>query len=406
MPVGLSDLPTIYPVPGIRLGTARAGIRKKDRRDLVLIDCSEGTTAAAVFTQNRFCAAPVVVAREHLSASPPRALLINTGFANAGTGAIGIADARQCCDSLAASLGCRSNEVLPFSTGVIGERLPIDRVTAGIPAAVDALSEHGWSEAAHGIMTTDTVAKAVSRQIDLGGRTVTISGIAKGSGMIRPDMATLLSFVATDAAISAQALDQMLHESVDKSFNCITVDGDTSTNDALVLLATGRAGNAAVQASDDPGYLQVQEVLTEICLGLAQQIVRDGEGATKFMTITVTGADTANDAREVAFTVAHSPLVKTAFFASDPNWGRILAAVGRAPVSRLDVTRVSIHLNEVCVVQGGALDPAYREELGVAVMREPEITVRIDLGAGRQSATVWTTDLSHDYVRINAEYRS
>jgi len=383
MPVGLSDLPTIYPVPGIRLGTARAGIRKKDRRDLVLIDCSEGTTAAAVFTQNRFCAAPVVVAREHLSASPPRALLINTGFANAGTGAIGIADARQCCDSLAASLGCRSNEVLPFSTGVIGERLPIDRVTAGIPAAVDALSEHGWSEAAHGIMTTDTVAKAVSRQIDLGGRTVTISGIAKGSGMIRPDMATLLSFVATDAAISAQALDQMLHESVDKSFNCITVDGDTSTNDALVLLATGRAGNAAVQASDDPGYLQVQEVLTEICLGLAQQIVRDGEGATKFMTITVTGADTANDAREVAFTVAHSPLVKTAFFASDPNWGRILAAVGRAPVSRLDVTRVSIHLNEVCVVQGGALDPAYREELGVAVMREPEITVRIDLGAGR-----------------------
>ncbi len=406
MAVGLTGLPVLHPVPGIRLGTACAGIRKKDRRDLVVIECRPGTQVAAVFTRNRFCAAPVLLARAHLAAMSPRLLLINTGYANAGTGEPGLADARQCCEALARQAACQSAEILPFSTGVIGERLPVARLVAGLPAAIAGLSGEGWAEAAHGIMTTDTVPKGISRQVVIGGRTVTVTGICKGSGMIRPDMATMLAFIATDVAIAQPVLDRVLRDAVDQSFNCATVDGDTSTNDACLLLATGQAGNPVIDSTGGREYSALRAVVIDLCRELAQMIVRDGEGATKFMTISVVGAASEADAREVAFTVAHSPLVKTAFFASDPNWGRILAAVGRAPVAQLDVGRVSVHLNQVRVVHQGALDPGYREEQGAAVMRESEITVRIDLASGSHATTVWTCDFSHDYVRINAEYRS
>jgi len=406
MAVGLSGLPELYPVPGIRLGTARAGIRKPDRRDLVVIECAPGARTAAVFTRNRFCAAPVVVAREHLSKSTPRALLINTGFANAGTGAPGEADARTCCEALARELKCAPQEVLPFSTGVIGERLPIERIVAGLPGCVAGLGEPGWSEAAHGIMTTDTVPKGSSRQIQLDGKTVTVTGIAKGAGMIRPDMATMLAFIATDAAISKSALQACLEMAVNNSFNRITVDGDTSTNDACLLLATGRAGHASIESSSGQSYETLARAVGEVCTELAQAIIRDAEGATKFITIDVGGGASESDCLEVAYTIAHSPLVKTAFFASDPNWGRILAAIGRTPIPRLDVDRVSIHLDDVCVVRHGGLAADYTEAKGLAVMKRPEIRVRVDLGAGTARATVWTSDLSHDYVRINAEYRS
>ncbi len=406
MAVGLTGLPVLLPVPGIRLGTACAGIRKKDRRDLVVIECQPGTRAAAVFTRNRFCAAPVLVAREHLAAMSPRLLLINTGYANAGTGEPGLADARYSCEALSRLAACQPAEVLPFSTGVIGERFPLDRLVTGLPAAMASLSGEGWAEAAHGIMTTDTVAKGVSRQLAIAGRTVTVTGICKGSGMIHPDMATMLAFIATDAAVAQSALDRLLRDAVDQSFNCATVDGDTSTNDACLLLATGQAGNPAINSTEGREYSALRAAVIDLCRELAQMIVRDGEGATKFMTISVSGAASEDDAREVAFAVAHSPLVKTAFFASDPNWGRILAAVGRAPIAQLDVNRVSVHLNQVRVVHQGALDPGYREEQGAAAMRESEITVRIDLASGSHEATVWTCDFSHDYVRINAEYRS
>jgi len=406
MAVGLSGLPELYPVSGIRLGTARAGIRKPDRRDLVVIECAPGTRTAAVFTRNRFCAAPVVVAREHLSKSTPRALLINTGFANAGTGAPGEADARTCCEALARELKCAPQEVLPFSTGVIGERLPIERIVAGLPGCVAGLGEPGWSEAAHGIMTTDTVPKGSTRRIQLDGKTVTVTGIAKGAGMIRPDMATMLAFIATDAVISKSALQACLETAVNSSFNRITVDGDTSTNDACLLLATGRAGHAPIESASGKSYETLARAIGEVCTELAQAIIRDAEGATKFITIDVGGGASESDCLEVAYTIAHSPLVKTAFFASDPNWGRILAAIGRTPIPRLDVDRVSIHLDDVCVVRHGGLAADYTEAKGLAVMKQPEIRVRVDLGAGTARATVWTSDLSHDYVRINAEYRS
>jgi glutamate N-acetyltransferase/amino-acid N-acetyltransferase len=382
-----------------------AGIRKKDRRDLVIIECAAGSTAAAVFTRNRFCAAPVTVAREHLARSAPRALLINTGFANAGTGNPGLQDARTGCDGLAKQMRCRPDEILPFSTGVIGERLPVDRLVAGLPGCLDKLADTGWNEAAHGIMTTDTVPKGASRQVTIAGHVVTVTGIAKGAGMIRPDMATMLGFVATDAAVPAGVLQSCLRQTAERSFNRITVDGDTSTNDACVLLASGRS---LVRIDDLTGAAgrQFQQAVDEVCLELAQKIVRDAEGATKFMTIDVRGADSESDALEVAYTVAHSPLVKTAFFASDPNWGRILAAVGRAKIARLAVDRVSIHLNGVCVVRNGGLAPDYSEAKGAAVMRETEIVVLIDLGVGQAASQVWTCDLSHDYVRINAEYRT
>lgn len=403
MAVNLTRLPTLHPVTGIRLGTTAAGIRKIDRRDLVVIECTSGTKAAAVFTKNRFCAAPVIVAREHLTKHTPRALLINTGFANAGTGEPGVADARACCEALARKLGCTLEEVLPFSTGVIGERLPLERVLAGLPACVSALKENGWAEAASGIMTTDTAPKGSSRRVTIGGQTMTVTGIAKGAGMIRPDMATMLAFIATDARVASSVLQDALAAAANVSFNRITVDGDTSTNDSCVLLASGKG--TTVEPRGD-GQAAFQQALTEVCTDLAQAIVRDGEGATKFMTIEVMGGTSEADCLEIAYTIAHSPLVKTAFFASDPNWGRILAAIGRASVARLDVNTVTIHLNDVAVVQRGALAPDYTEAKGAAVMRAAEIRVRVGLGLGTAAAQIWTTDLSSEYVRINAEYRS
>lgn len=406
MAVGLRGLPPLHSVAGVRLGTATAGIRKKERRDLVVIECAAGTRTAATFTKNRFCAAPVTVAREHLAQAAPRALLINTGFANAGTGTPGLQDAHACCAALAKQLGCTDSEILPFSTGVIGERLPVDRIVAGLPACLSGLGESRWEEAAQGIMTTDTLPKGSSRQVRIGAQLVTVTGIAKGAGMIRPDMATMLAFVATDAAISQKALQACITEAVAKSFNRITVDGDTSTNDACVLLATGRAGNTAIDAPQGDAYVILAEAITAVFTELAQAIVRDAEGATKFITVEVRGGKSESDCLGVAYTIAHSPLVKTAFFASDPNWGRILAAIGRAPVASLDVNAVSVYLNEVRVVQNGALAADYTEAKGLAVMRLPEIVIGVDLGAGFSSARIWTSDLSHDYVRINAEYRS
>ena len=405
MPVNLPPLPPLHPVAGIRLGTTSAGIRKPNRRDLVLIECAAGTRAAATFTRNRFCAAPVTVAREHLAADSPRLLMINTGFANAGTGEPGLRDARDCCQAAANLFGYAGTEVIPFSTGVIGERLPVDRIVAGLPTCRGALHTDGWVEAAHGIMTTDTQPKGSARQLNMGGKTVTVTGIAKGAGMIRPDMATMLAFVATDAALTQAALDAMVRDAVNRSFNRITVDGDTSTNDACVLLATGQAGNREIDAGSTD-YASLLAVVRTVFVELAQAIVRDAEGATKFITVDVRGGASEADCLDVAYTIAHSPLVKTAFFASDPNWGRILAAVGRAPISHLDVGRVAIFLNDVCVVQNGELAADYTETSGQAVMRQAEIRIGVDLGAGDASARVWTSDLSHDYVSINADYRS
>ncbi|MHB8622844.1 MAG: bifunctional glutamate N-acetyltransferase/amino-acid acetyltransferase ArgJ [Sulfuricaulis sp.] len=406
MPVGLHGLPALNSVTGIRLGTAAAGIRKKDRRDLVLIECMPGTKAAVTFTKNRFCAAPITVAREHLSQAAPRALLINTGFANAGTGEPGLEDARACCAALAKQMGCRAAEILPFSTGVIGERLPRERVIASLPVCLADLKDNGWAEAAHGIMTTDTVPKGSSRKTLIGSRPVVVTGIAKGAGMIRPDMATMLAFVATDATVAPVVLQTCILAAVNQSFNRITVDGDTSTNDACVLLATGAAGNSVIDHPVGENYLGFLRAVTEVFTELAQAIVRDAEGATKFITIEVCGGRTESDCLEVAYTIAHSPLVKTAFFASDPNWGRILAAIGRAPIAQLMIGNVAIYLNEVCVVHHGAPDADYTEARGLDVMRLPEIRIRIELGAGSATACIWTSDLSPGYVRINADYRS
>jgi glutamate N-acetyltransferase / amino-acid N-acetyltransferase len=399
-------MPEMYPVRGVRLGTTAAGIRKQARRDLVVIECAPGTVTSGVFTQNRFCAAPVSIAKKHLTAGAPRALLINTGFANAGTGVPGEQDALYCSQALAQQLQVATEQILPFSTGVIGERLPVERLIAGLPAAVSALDEAGWSEAAYGIMTTDTLPKGSSRRFKLGATTVTVSGIAKGAGMICPNMATLLAFVATDAAISKQALDACIGTAVRLTFNRISVDGDTSTNDSCLLLASGRAGNPLIDKAAGADYAVLLEHITAVFTELAQAIVRDAEGATKFITIDVDQGESEADCLEVAQTIAHSPLVKTAFFASDPNWGRILAAVGRARIPRLDVGAVNIYLDQVQIVKNGARDRDYTEAQGQAVMAKPEILLRVELGAGQASARLWTCDLSHEYVRINAEYRS
>ncbi len=406
MAVGLDKLPPLPVVPGVRLGVARAGIKQPDRRDLVVMALDEASHVAAVFTRNAFCAAPVTLARTHLAAAAPRYLLINTGNANAGTGDQGLRDARACCDALAGIAGCRVEEVLPFSTGVIGEPLPVERIRAGLPQAVERLSADGWAEAAHGIMTTDTVAKGASRQLTLGDRTVTVTGIAKGAGMIRPDMATMLAFLATDAAVTPELLQRCLSEAVARSFNRITVDGDTSTNDACVLVATGAAGGSSIAQADSPDYRAFRQAVTEVCETLAQAIVRDGEGATKFITIDVGGGASAQECLAVGYTVAQSPLVKTAFFASDPNWGRILAAVGRAGIADLDMTAVTIDLGDVCIVRDGGRAPDYSEKKGQTVMDRDEITVRIDLARGEARERIWTCDFSYDYVRINAEYRT
>ena len=391
-------------VAGVRLGTARAGIKYPNRRDLVVVELAAETQAAAVFTRNAFCAAPVTVARTHLAAASPRYLVINTGNANAGTGRQGLADAEASCRSLAERTGCRSEEVLPFSTGVIGEPLPLFRLVTGLPEALATLRPDGWAEAAAGIMTTDTRPKWASRRLTLAGREVTITGIAKGAGMIRPDMATMLAFVATDAAVDPALLREILHEAVADSFNAITVDGDTSTNDACLLLATGRSGASIPATGGDRARFAT--AVGEVCVDLAQAIVRDGEGATKFITVRVEGGRDAAECRRVAYTIAHSPLVKTAFFASDPNWGRILAAVGRSGVDALDLEQVTIHLDEVCIVRDGGRAPDYTEEQGQRVMARPEIAIRVELGRGGAMARIWTTDLSFDYVRINAEYRT
>lgn len=405
MPIGYTQLPELSPVAGVRLTAVAAGIRYPDRNDLVVMELAANTDVAAVFTRNAFCAAPVVVAREHLAAQPPRYLLINSGNANAGTGGPGLADARQSCKAVADRTGCEAGEVLPFSTGVIGERLAVERIEAALDTAVATLSEDAWPAAANAIMTTDTVAKGISKTITLAGTPVTLTGIAKGSGMIRPDMATMLAFIATDAGVEATALQQALSAAVDSSFNRITVDGDTSTNDACILAATG-AGMASVIDAQHADYPLFSAAVTEICERLAELIVRDGEGATKFVTIRVDGGADAEECLQVAYTVAHSPLVKTALFASDPNWGRILAAVGRAGLDQLDIDAIQIYLGDVCIVRDGGVAPDYREVDGQRVMDQEEITIDIRLGRGTACERVWTSDLSHDYVRINAEYRS
>ena len=406
MAVGLSALPSLLSVPGVRVGTACAGIKKPGRRDLVVIELGEGASCVGVFTRNAFCAAPVVLAKRHLKQQTPRYLLINTGNANAGTGDQGLNDALACCQALAESVGVNPEQVLPFSTGVIGELLPVTTIVNALPAAYRALAAEGWAEAAYGIMTTDTVAKGLSRQIEISGQTVTVTGIAKGAGMIRPDMATMLAFVATDAKVSPPLLQQCLDAAVNDSFNCITVDGDTSTNDACILMASSHSGLPEIVSAEDPGFIALSQAITEVCVVLAQAIIRDGEGASKFITVEVRGGIDEEECRRAAYTIAHSPLVKTAFFASDPNWGRILAAVGRAGIPNLEVERVNIFLEDVCIVAAGRRAPDYREEQGRAVMAREEITVRVELGRGESFARVWTCDLSYDYVRINAEYRT
>lgn len=396
----------VYPVAGIEIGVTEAGIRKANRKDLTVFRLSEGTSVAGVFTRNRFCAAPVVVCQQHLTKGQPiRALVINTGNANAGTGEPGMQAANQTCAALAKLMNLQPAQILPFSTGVILEPLPVDRIEAGLPAAIQNLGASNWVSAAHGIMTTDTLPKIHSKRIALGGKTITITGISKGAGMIRPNMATMLSYLATDAGIAQPLMNQLARELADVSFNRITVDGDTSTNDSFIVMATGQSG-LNIDNVSHPDYAALKSALTEAALDLAQKIVRDAEGATKFMTIKVEQAKTVEEALQVAYAVAHSPLVKTAFFASDPNLGRILAAIGYAGINDLDVSGVNLWLGDVLVATKGGRNPSYQESDGQRIMKEPEILVRIALGRGQVSETVYTCDFSHEYVSINADYRS
>lgn len=409
MPVNLNSpaAADLLPVSGVKLGYAEAHIRKPNRKDLLVMQFASGSRVAGVFTQNRFCAAPVTLCKEHLAAGKEiRGLVVNTGNANAGTGEDGMLRARRTCEALAGLLGCADQQILPFSTGVIMEPLPVDRVVAGLPACVDDLKEDNWLNAAQAIMTTDIVAKGASRQLVLGGKTITVTGIAKGSGMIHPNMATMLGYIATDAAISQAALESLIHHAVNRSFNCITVDGDTSTNDSLVLVATGQAGNAEVVDVNGAEYLALRDVVTEVAAVLAQAIVRDGEGATKFMTIRVEGGRDEAECRKIGYAIAHSPLIKTAFFASDPNLGRILAAIGYAGVADLNVNLIQLYLGDVLVAENGGRAASYQESDGQRIMKEAEITVRVVLGRGHADATVWTCDFSYDYVKINADYRT
>ncbi len=393
----------LLPVAGISLGVAEAGIKRADRKDLLVMQLDEGATIAGVFTTNRFCAAPVIVAREHLASGKAiRALVVNTGNANAGTGEQGMAAAKRTCAELAKLMGCDAEQVLPFSTGVIMEPLPVDKIVAGMPKAIANLKTDNWFDASQAIMTTDIVAKAVSRQVQIGGKTVTVTGMSKGSGMIHPNMATMLGYIGTDAAIAQPLLQQMVTEATNKSFNCITVDGDTSTNDALMLIATGKSG-AVIDAANAS---QIQMVISEVAIALAQAIVRDGEGATKFITIQVEGGKSADECRKIGYAIAHSPLVKTAFFASDPNLGRILAAIGYAGVVDLDVAALSLYLDDVLVAEKGGRAASYQEQDGQRVMQQSDITIRVVLNRGLVNATLWTCDFSYDYVKINASYRS
>ena len=410
MPVNLAapDPASLQAVAGLDLGTARAGIRKPNRRDLLVIRIAAGATAAGVFTRNRFCAAPVTLCRDNLVATggAPRAVVVNTGCANAGTGALGLDNARAVCTAVAAALGCKADEVLPMSTGVILEHLPVERVAAGIAPAVADLAPANWAAAAEAIMTTDTLPKAASRRVVVDGKTVAVTGISKGAGMIRPNMATMLGLIAMDAAVPQPLLARWVREAADQSFNRITIDGDTSTNDTLLLVATGASGVTVDAQGSDPHAGAIRDAVVAVARELAQAIVRDGEGATKFITVTVENASSEPEAAAVAYAIAHSPLVKTAFFASDPNLGRILAAVGYAGIEDLDVDRVDLYLDDVHVATAGGRHPAYREEDGQRVMKQAEILVRVVLNRGAAATTVWTCDLSHDYVSINADYRS
>jgi glutamate N-acetyltransferase/amino-acid N-acetyltransferase len=412
MPVNLKppDPKSLLPVTGVSLGVTEAGIRKAGRKDLLVIQLDDGARVAGVFTQNRFCAAPVVVARQHLTMLDPdasiRALVVNTGNANAGTGKEGVAAARQVCSELAKLMGCSAAQVLPFSTGVIMEPLPVERIVAGLPACLANTRGENWAVAAEAIMTTDTVPKAASRRARIGSSDLTVTGIAKGAGMIHPGMATLLAFVATDARLTLPCARSMVAQVASRTFNCITVDGDTSTNDAFLLIATGTADMTEINDAKSTAYAELTEGVIKVAGELAQAIIRDGEGATKFITVRVEGGRKEDECRKVAYAIAHSPLVKTAFFASDPNLGRILAAVGYAGIADLAVDKVDLYLDDVLVAKNGGRSPGYREADGQRVMKQPEITIRVVLNRGSAGATVWTCDLSHDYVTINAEYRT
>jgi glutamate N-acetyltransferase / amino-acid N-acetyltransferase len=408
MPVKLSppQASQLLPVKGVQLGFAKANIKKVDRKDVLVITLAPETQVAGVFTQNRFCAAPVTLCKAHLQSTKGiRALLVNTGCANAGTGELGMALAKQTTKALAELLNIESEQVLPFSTGVILEPLPAAKVINGMPDAIENLKEYNWLNAAEAIMTTDIVAKGTSRQITLNGKTITITGISKGSGMIHPNMATMLGYLATDAAVSSSALNAIIQYAVNQSFNCITVDGDTSTNDSFIMMATGQAGNAVV-TENSADFNTLRDAMTAVAIELAQAIVRDGEGATKFMTIKVEAGKNEAECRKVAYAIAHSPLVKTAFFASDPNLGRILAAIGYAGIEDLEVNQIELYLGDVLVSEKGGRAVSYEEAQGVAIMQESDILVRVVLNRGDMAATVWTCDFSYDYVRINADYRS
>ena len=398
---------SLHPIDGVTLGYAKAHVKKPDRKDMLIIALAPGSLAAGVFTQNRFCAAPVLVCREHLKRGADiRALVVNTGCANAGTGKRGFTDAKTTCDVVAKALGCARHQVLPFSTGVILEHLPMDQIVSGIPQCVSNLTSHGWFDAAHAIMTTDTVPKAVSMQIDIDGHTVTITGISKGAGMIEPNMATMLGFIATDAVVGNDVLQDMVKTAAAISFNAITIDGDTSTNDSLILIATGKAGNPPINGEGTAEYVKLQLAVNDVAVALAQAIVRDGEGATKFMTVKVQDGKTHAECMKIGKAIANSPLVKTAFFASDPNLGRILAAIGYAGINDLDTDLIKLYLGDVLVAEHGGRAASYNEALGVAVMKESEILVRVELARGAATGTVWTCDFSYDYVKINADYRS
>lgn len=405
MAVGLGPLSTLHPVPGFELGIASAGIKRPGRKDVVVMRCAEGASVAGVFTLNAFCAAPVILAKKRVSGRV-RYLLTNTGNANAGTGEPGLQNAARTCAALAQLAGVDENEVLPFSTGVIGEPLPVEKIEGALQAALDDLSENHWAEAATGIMTTDTLPKGASRQFVHDGVTITVTGISKGAGMIKPNMATMLGYIATDAKVAQGVLQDLLRDAANKSFNRITIDGDTSTNDCCMLIATGQAALPEISQASGELFAKLKEAVFAVCMEVAQAIVRDGEGATKFVTVQVNGGATHQECLDVGYAVAHSPLIKTALFASDPNWGRILAAVGRAGVAQLDVSKIDVFLGEVCIASRGCRAASYTEEQGAAVMAKEEITIRIELGRGSCSETIWTTDLSHEYVKINAEYRT
>ncbi|MFT5691873.1 MAG: glutamate N-acetyltransferase/amino-acid N-acetyltransferase [Oceanicoccus sp.] len=406
MAVGNSELPILFPVAGFKLGTTSAGIKHPGRHDLVVMEICDGGSVAGVFTQNAFCAAPVQIAKSHLSNVSSRYFVVNTGNANAGTGEQGLADSLATCTGLGTLASCAREKILPFSTGVIGELLPVKKIVAALPQALAALSVDGWTAAATGIMTTDTRPKAASRQFDFLGQSVTVTGIAKGAGMIKPNMATMLAYVATDASVNSEMLNKIIVDAVNLSFNRITIDGDTSTNDACMLVATGQLSNSMIDSEQHDLYQPLQDCINSVCIDLAQGLVRDGEGASKFVSVIVNGGTNEKECLQVAYVVAESPLVKTALFASDPNWGRLLMAIGRAGVDGLDVDIISVSIGDALIAENGCRAASYTEEKGAVVMAEEEISITIDLSRGGASATVWTSDLSHEYVRINAEYRT